>query len=288
MAYSYTEKKRIRKDFGMLPKVMDVPYLLAIQLDSYRKFTQQGVPLDQRGDYGLHAAFKSVFPIVSYSGNAALEYAQQGIRVNAVSPGPVKSEIWEGNDPLEWSELVIPLGRIGEPEEVAAAFHFLASDAASYVTGANLVVDGRGFTLQGYENGHFIGGSLFDKVTPDMSIYKDEIFGPVLSVVRASSYDEARDLASNHEFGNGAAIFTRDGGVARDFANNVQIGMVGVNVPIPVPVAWHSFGGWKSSSFGDHNAFGEEAVRFYTHVKNVMGRWPTSSMGAQFNFPQNG
>ena len=141
--------------------------------------------------------------------------------------------------------------------------------------GAKLVVDGRGLKLQGYENGNFMGGCLFDNVTKDMTIYKDEIFGPVLSVVRSKSFDEAIGLVNDHAYGNGTAIFTRDGDAARAFANNVKIGMVGINVPIPVPVAYHSFGGWKASIFGDHGIYGMEGVRFYTKLKTVTARWPT-------------
>jgi malonate-semialdehyde dehydrogenase (acetylating)/methylmalonate-semialdehyde dehydrogenase len=151
--------------------------------------------------------------------------------------------------------------------------------------GAELVVDGRGIILQGYEGGYFIGGCLFDRVTTDMSIYTDEIFGPVLSVVRAQSYDEAVDMVNDHEYGNGTAIFTRDGDAARDFWARVKIGMVGVNVPIPVPVAYHSFGGWKRSLFGDHHLHGMEGVRFYTRLKTMTTRWPSGiRSGAEFNF----
>ncbi len=152
--------------------------------------------------------------------------------------------------------------------------------------GADLVVDGRTFKLQGYENGYFIGGTLFDKVTPDMKIYKDEIFGPVLSVVRAKSYDEAVGLIHAHQYGNGTAIFTRDGDAARTFANDIEIGMVGVNVPIPVPVAYHSFGGWKNSLFGDHSIYGPDGVHFYTRLKTVTSRWPSGVReGAIYTFP---
>jgi len=151
--------------------------------------------------------------------------------------------------------------------------------------GANVVVDGRGINLQGYENGFFVGGTLIDKVTPDMSVYKDEIFGPVLSVVRSQNYSDAKQLVIDHEYGNGAAIFTRDGDTARDFASTVDIGMVGVNVPIPVPVAYHSFGGWKASLFGDHSVHGMEGVRFYTRLKTTTQRWPSGiKEGAVFNF----
>jgi malonate-semialdehyde dehydrogenase (acetylating) / methylmalonate-semialdehyde dehydrogenase len=152
--------------------------------------------------------------------------------------------------------------------------------------GAKLAVDGRDFRLQGYENGFFMGGTLFDGVTPDMRIYKEEIFGPVLSVVRAPDFEEAVRLPNEHEFGNGVAIFTRDGDAARDFVNRVQVGMVGVNVPIPVPVSYYSFGGWKRSAFGDSNQYGMDGVRFYTRIKTVTSRWPTGvRAGADFTIP---
>lgn len=152
--------------------------------------------------------------------------------------------------------------------------------------GAKLVVDGRDFKLQGYENGNFMGGSIFDNVTPDMKIYKEEIFGPVLSIVRAKTYEDALTLVNDHEFGNGTAIFTRDGDAARDFTTRARIGMVGVNVPIPVPVAYHSFGGWKRSLFGDHHMHGPEGVRFYTRLKTVTQRWPSGIReGAEFVMP---
>ncbi len=151
--------------------------------------------------------------------------------------------------------------------------------------GADLVVDGRGFSLEGYEDGAFLGGCLFDRVKPDMKIYTDEIFGPVLCVVRVDSYEAAERLVNEHEYGNGAAIFTRDGGVAQRFTSNVKIGMVGVNVPIPVPVAFHSFGGWKRSLFGDHYMHGPEGVRFYTRMKTITARWPQAIVdGVQFHF----
>lgn len=151
--------------------------------------------------------------------------------------------------------------------------------------GAELVVDGRDFNLQGYENGFFVGAHLFDRVTPDMDIYKTEIFGPVLSTVRAASYEEALSLAMDHEYGNGTAIFTRDGDAARDFASRVNIGMVGINVPIPVPLAYHTFGGWKRSGFGDLNQHGPDSFRFYTRTKTVTSRWPSGiKEGAAFNF----
>lgn len=152
--------------------------------------------------------------------------------------------------------------------------------------GAEVVVDGRGLVISGHENGFWVGGTLLDKVTADMSVYKQEIFGPVLSILRAESYAEATDLINAHEYGNGTAIFTRDGDAARDFAANIQVGMVGVNVPIPVPVAYHSFGGWKRSIFGAHGIYGPESIHFYTKLKTVTTRWPTGiRSGAEFNFP---
>jgi len=152
--------------------------------------------------------------------------------------------------------------------------------------GADLVVDGRDFSMQGYEEGFFIGGCLFDNVTKDMSIYKEEIFGPVLSVVRATTYEEGLDLAMSHEYGNGVAIFTRDGDAARDFAARINIGMVGINVPIPVPLAYYTFGGWKRSGFGDLNQHGPDAFRFYTRTKTITSRWPSGIKdGAEFVIP---
>jgi malonate-semialdehyde dehydrogenase (acetylating)/methylmalonate-semialdehyde dehydrogenase len=151
--------------------------------------------------------------------------------------------------------------------------------------GAKLVVDNRDFKLQGYENGFFVGPHLFDHVTTDMDIYKTEIFGPVLSTVRAKSYEEALGLAMDHEYGNGTAIFTRDGDTARDFASRINIGMVGINVPIPVPLAYHTFGGWKKSVFGDLNQHGPDSFKFYTRTKTVTARWPSGiKEGGEFNF----
>ncbi len=155
--------------------------------------------------------------------------------------------------------------------------------------GASLVVDGRDISIAGHENGCFVGATIFDHVKPDMSIYTDEIFGPVLCVVRAESYEEAVRLINDHEYGNGTAIFTRDGDAARNFAHRIRIGMVGVNVPIPVPLAFHSFGGWKRSLFGDHYIHGPEGVRFYTRMKTVTTRWPSGiRSGAVFNFKAGG
>jgi malonate-semialdehyde dehydrogenase (acetylating)/methylmalonate-semialdehyde dehydrogenase len=152
--------------------------------------------------------------------------------------------------------------------------------------GAQLLVDGRGYRVEGHEKGFFTGGTLFDQVTPSMRIYKEEIFGPVLSCVRVPDFAEAVRLINSHEFGNGVSCYTSDGHVAREFARRIEVGMVGINVPIPVPMAWHSFGGWKKSLFGDMHAYGEEGVRFYTRQKSVMQRWPESiAKGAEFTMP---
>ncbi|MEQ1865504.1 MAG: CoA-acylating methylmalonate-semialdehyde dehydrogenase [Micropepsaceae bacterium] len=154
--------------------------------------------------------------------------------------------------------------------------------------GAELVVDGRNFRMQGYENGFFLGGSLFDKVKPAMRTYQEEIFGPVLQIARAKDFEEASSLPSKHQYGNGVAIYTRDGDAAREFASKVQVGMVGINVPIPVPLAYHTFGGWKRSAFGDVNQHGPEGVRFYTKIKTVTARWPTKGgarEGSSFVIP---
>jgi malonate-semialdehyde dehydrogenase (acetylating)/methylmalonate-semialdehyde dehydrogenase len=152
--------------------------------------------------------------------------------------------------------------------------------------GAKLLADGRSLKIPGHEDGFFLGGTLFDHVRPDMRIYKEEIFGPVLSCVRVKDLGEAVQLINAHELANGVACYTRDGGVAREFARRIEVGMVGINVPIPVPMAWHGFGGWKNSLFGDMHAYGEEGVRFYTRQKSIMQRWPrTAERGAEFAMP---
>ncbi|HVW72090.1 MAG TPA: CoA-acylating methylmalonate-semialdehyde dehydrogenase [Rhizomicrobium sp.] len=158
---------------------------------------------------------------------------------------------------------------------------------AGQAEGAELVVDGRGLKLQGYENGFWLGGTLLDHVRPEMGVYRDEIFGPVLSVVRGDNYADAINLINANPFANGTALFTHDGDAARDFVNRIQVGMVGINVPIPVPVGYHSFGGWKSSIFGAHGVYGPEGVHFYTRLKTVTSRWPTGiRAGAQFHFSE--
>jgi malonate-semialdehyde dehydrogenase (acetylating) / methylmalonate-semialdehyde dehydrogenase len=186
--------------------------------------------------------------------------------------------------------------KIGPSTDAAADYGPMITQAAvdkakmyiesGLAEGAKLVVDGRGFKMQGYEKGFYLGSCLFDNVTEDMRIYKEEIFAPVLSVLRAKSYDEALRLCNDHEYGNGVAIFTRDGDAARDFVSKVQVGMVGVNVPIPTPLAYYSFGGWKRSVFGDLNQHGPDAIRFYTKSKNVTARWPSGvKEGAEFSMP---
>ncbi len=154
--------------------------------------------------------------------------------------------------------------------------------------GADLILDGRNINIQGYEHGYFIGPTIFDKVNNSMKIYNEEIFGPVLSIVRAKNYEEAIELVNNHKFGNGTSIYTSDGEISRHFTTNTKIGMVGVNVPIPVPMAFHSFGGWKDSLFGDHAMHGEEGIRFYTKLKTITSRWPKSiQQGPEFKMPTN-
>ena len=191
-------------------------------------------------------------------------------KIEALKVGP-----WTAGDDVDYGPVVT----------AAAKENILRLVETGVEQGAELVVDGRGFNLQGYEDGFFVGPHLFDHVTPDMDIYRKEIFGPVLSMVRAASYEEAIGLAMDHEYGNGTAIFTRDGDAARDFAHRINIGMVGINVPIPVPLAYHTFGGWKKSGFGDLNQHGPDAFKFYTRTKTVTSRWPSGiKEGAAFNF----
>ena len=192
-------------------------------------------------------------------------------RIEALKVGPYTS----GND-VDYGPVVT----------AAAKANILKLIESGVAQGADLVVDGRDFKLQGYEDGFFVGPHLFDRVTKDMDIYTKEIFGPVLSVVRAQNYEEALGLAMDHEYGNGTAIFTRDGDAARDFANRINIGMVGINVPIPVPLAYHTFGGWKKSMFGDLNQHGPDAFKFYTRTKTITSRWPSGIKdGSAFSIP---
>lgn len=180
-------------------------------------------------------------------------------------------------------EAQIEMGPVISAAHKAKIESLIASGVAQ---GAQLVVDGRGLQVVGHEQGFFIGGSLFDHVQEGMQIHREEIFGPVLCVVRVADLNAALDLINRHEFGNGVSLFTSDGNTAREFSRRVQVGMVGINVPIPVPMAWHSFGGWKRSLFGDMHAYGEEGIRFYTRYKSIMQRWPDSIVkGAEFTMP---
>ncbi|SFK70409.1 CoA-acylating methylmalonate-semialdehyde dehydrogenase [Loktanella salsilacus] len=191
-------------------------------------------------------------------------------RIDALKVGP-----YTGGNDVDYGPVVT----------AAAKANILKMVESGIAQGAELVVDGRDFSLQGYEEGFFVGPHLFDRVTTDMDIYQKEIFGPVLSVVRAQDYEEALALAMDHEMGNGTAIYTRDGDAARDFANRVNVGMIGINVPIPVPLAYHTFGGWKKSVFGDLNQHGPDAFKFYTRTKTVTSRWPSGIKdGAALNF----
>ena len=198
--------------------------------------------------------------------------------VERLAPRVRQLKIGPGTDPE------VEMGPLVTAEHRARVTSYVELGVAE---GAQLVVDGRGFEMQGYERGFFIGGCLFDRVTPEMRIYHEEIFGPVLAVVRVPDYARAIELVNAHEYGNGAAIFTRDGEAARRFAETVEAGMVGVNVPIPVPAAHHGFGGWKRSLFGDHHVYGAEGVRFYTRQKAVSTRWPTGARhGTEFAMPR--
>ena len=199
--------------------------------------------------------------------------------VERLAPRVRQLKIGPGTDPE------VEMGPLVTAEHLARVSGYVELGVAE---GAQLVVDGRGFEMQGYERGFFIGGCLFDRVTPEMRIYHEEIFGPVLAVVRVPDYARAVELVNAHEYGNGAAIFTRDGTAARRFAATVEVGMVGVNVPIPVPAAHHGFGGWKRSLFGDHHVYGAEGVRFYTRQKAVSSRWPTDARGGtEFAMPRS-
>ncbi|MEW6255321.1 MAG: CoA-acylating methylmalonate-semialdehyde dehydrogenase [Pseudomonadota bacterium] len=220
------------------------------------------------GSAGERCMAVSVAVAVGGVGDALMEKLVPRVRALKVGPGMDKDS---------------EMGPLVTKEHLAKVTSYVADGVAE---GADLVVDGRGLKLQGHENGYYIGGCLFDNVTPDMKIYKEEIFGPVLSVVRTDTFDEALRLVNEHEYGNGAAIFTNDGGTARAFDYGVVAGMVGINVPIPVPIAYHSFGGWKRSIFGDRNVYGLEGVGFYTRVKTTTARWPSGvRSGAEFVMP---
>ena len=184
-----------------------------------------------------------------------------------------------------WTDSSSEMGPVISKEHKIKIEEYIGSGVKE---GAKLVLDGRNLKIQGYENGYFVGPTLFDNVTKEMKIYKEEIFGPVLSVIRAKNYDEALNLVNEHAFGNGTSIYTSDGEVSRHFTTNCKIGMVGVNVPIPVPMAFHSFGGWKQSLFGDHSMHGIEGIRFFTKLKTITSRWPKSiQKGPEFKMPTN-
>ncbi|MGZ5156455.1 MAG: CoA-acylating methylmalonate-semialdehyde dehydrogenase [Caldimonas sp.] len=221
-------------------------------------------------------------------------YGSAGERCRAISVAVLVGDVADRIVPLlaeRASRLVVKNGMETDAEMGPLVTKDALTRVESYIAsgiadGATLAADGRGHRVAGHEQGFFTGGTLFDHVTPQMKIYREEIFGPVLSCVRVADFESALKLVNSHEFGNGVACFTSDGNVAREFARRVEIGMVGINVPIPVPMAWHGFGGWKSSMFGDTHAYGEEGVRFYTRQKSVMQRWPSSTpKGAEFAMP---
>ena len=221
-------------------------------------------------------------------------YGSAGERCMAISVAVLVGDVADRIVPLlaeRATQLVVKNGMASDAEMGPLITREAKARVESYIAsgvadGATLVTDGRGLQVKGHEQGYFTGGTLFDHVTPAMKIYREEIFGPVLSCLRVADFEAALKLVNEHEFGNGVALFTSDGNIAREFGRRVQIGMVGINVPIPVPMAWHGFGGWKSSLFGDTHAYGEEGVRFYTRQKSVMQRWPASiGKGAEFAMP---
>ncbi len=221
-------------------------------------------------------------------------YGSAGERCMAISVATLVGDVGDRIVPMlaeRARDLVIKNGlemdaEMGPIVTSAARDRITAYIEKGIAEGAELVIDGRGHTVSGHNAGFWLGGTLFDHVTPDMTIYREEIFGPVLSCVRVKDFAEGVRLINDHEYGNGVSLFTRDGNVAREFGRKIQAGMVGVNVPIPVPMAWHGFGGWKKSLFGDMHAYGEEGVRFYTKQKSIMQRWPESiSKGAEFAMP---
>jgi malonate-semialdehyde dehydrogenase (acetylating)/methylmalonate-semialdehyde dehydrogenase len=221
-------------------------------------------------------------------------YGSAGERCMAISVAVLVGDIADRIVPLlaeRATKLVVRNGMESDAEMGPLVTAEAKARVESYIAagideGARLAADGRALAVPGHEKGFFTGGTLFDHVTPQMKIYREEIFGPVLSCVRVPDFESALKLINDHEYGNGVACFTSDGNVAREFARRVEIGMVGINVPIPVPMAWHGFGGWKSSMFGDTHAYGEEGVRFYTRQKSVMQRWPESTpKGAEFTMP---
>ena len=222
-------------------------------------------------------------------------YGSAGERCMAISVAVAVGE-QTADDLVARLKARVPTLKIGASDAPGADMGPLVTEAhkakvqgyidAGVAEGAEIVLDGRGHKVAGYENGYFLGATLFDKVRPDMKIYKEEIFGPVLCVVRVPDFSSAVRLINSHEFANGTAVFTRSGEIARAFVQEIEVGMVGINVPLPVPMAFHSFGGWRNSLFGDHHAYGQEGVRFYTRLKTVTQRWPeTDSVRAEFVMP---
>ncbi|WP_237222048.1 CoA-acylating methylmalonate-semialdehyde dehydrogenase [Rothia nasimurium] len=234
--------------------------------------------LDQAADALIGAAFGS-------AGERCMAISV-AVPVGQATADALVEKLVERTKTLKVGHALDPEADFGPVVAASALERIEGYIAAGEKEGAKLLVDGRGVKVEGHEGGYYIGATLFDKVTTDMSIYREEIFGPVLSVVRVDDFEEALALPTNHEFGNGVAIYTRDGDTAREFARRVDVGMVGVNVPIPVPIAYYTFGGWKASGFGDLNQHGPDAFRFYTKTKTVTSRWPSGiKEGASFVMP---
>ncbi|WP_237210010.1 CoA-acylating methylmalonate-semialdehyde dehydrogenase [Rothia nasimurium] len=234
--------------------------------------------LDQAADALIGAAFGS-------AGERCMAISV-AVPVGQATADALVEKLVERTKTLKVGHALDPEADFGPVVAASALERIEGYIAAGEKEGAELLVDGRGVKVEGHEGGYYIGATLFDKVTTDMSIYREEIFGPVLSVVRVDDFEEALALPTNHEFGNGVAIYTRDGDTAREFARRVDVGMVGVNVPIPVPIAYYTFGGWKASGFGDLNQHGPDAFRFYTKTKTVTSRWPSGiKEGASFVMP---
>lgn len=234
--------------------------------------------LDQAADALIGAAFGS-------AGERCMAISV-AVPVGQATADALVEKLVERTKTLKVGHALDPEADFGPVVAASALERIEGYIAAGEKEGAELLVDGRGVKVEGHEGGYYVGATLFDKVTTDMSIYREEIFGPVLSVVRVDDFEEALALPTNHEFGNGVAIYTRDGDTAREFARRVDVGMVGVNVPIPVPIAYYTFGGWKASGFGDLNQHGPDAFRFYTKTKTVTSRWPSGiKEGASFVMP---
>ncbi len=261
----------------------------------YQRGAQQGKRVQALGGAKNHMV---VMPDADLDGAVdalvGAAYGSAGERCMAISVAVLVGDVAERIVPLlaqRARSLKVNNGMVAEAEMGPIVTREALARIEGYIAlgaqeGASLVVDGRGLQVPGHEQGFFTGGTLFDHVTPSMRIYREEIFGPVLCCVRVPDLAQAIELVNRHEFGNGVACFTSDGQTAREFSRQIEVGMVGINVPIPVPMAWHGFGGWKRSLFGDTHAYGEEGVRFYTRQKSVMQRWPTgASKGAEFAMP---